>query len=175
MIGRTSGTSRSVLRKGSRLSNSSSWSSSNQLSMGIPLSSWRNQLDPISHTRSRSPDSRTLGPSYRLSQFCADRGQVHVSLSSSCHPHKRTNRGRCDTWRAMEVDRLRNCETNYVPDVLALRIEDVEQLVGVHLLRGGEHDDFEPLRNGLQELLQMRTHPHVHLEKNSGTWRCLQR
>ena len=49
-------------------------------------------------------------------------------------------------------------------DEAAVRVEDVEQLVGVQAVRGGEEHDFEMLAHALEKLDQVRPQAHKNGE-----------
>lgn len=49
-------------------------------------------------------------------------------------------------------------------DELLLRVDHVEQPLGVDLLASGEHHDLEQFRHGLQKGVQVRSLSHVHLK-----------
>ena len=53
-----------------------------------------------------------------------------------------------------------SCRTS-VLDEVAVRVQHVHELLSVHLVRGGEHDDLKELGRTLEEVLHVWTLLHI--------------
>lgn len=151
--------------------NSESLGSVNQLSMGIPFSSWYLKQRIVSniHTvrlnfTSNSKLTQMLAENCQWWSSWTDLSLVWSSLWYSCHWLVHSALEIDDIWNdGRKLDQLKHFlgyQTKALLDQSSLGIQQVKQLIRIDPLGGSKQNDFKYLRNLLEKLAEEWSRPH---------------